>query len=129
MIPLKIRVKLLGPQFESAASSMGFSLRQSALCPHCLLLSSLTPPFSLFNVSPPPFVSISPLSGSGGAGGQRHHQLQATSYPAAGYPCQPVWLSHREGRGKDKGDQRGEQAEAHIYSILPALADGSNTET
>uniref|UniRef100_G3NDT7 K Homology domain-containing protein n=1 Tax=Gasterosteus aculeatus aculeatus TaxID=481459 RepID=G3NDT7_GASAC len=40
------------------------------------------------------------------AGGQRHHQLQAAGHPAAGHPCQPVWLPHREGRGQDKGDQR-----------------------
>lgn len=66
--------------------------------------------FLLHLISAPPPLPTQ-LSGPGSAGGQRHHQLQATSYPAAGYPCQPVWLSHREGRGKDKGDQRGEQAE------------------
>lgn len=73
----------------------------------CLISSSFVSLFHLISVCffPPQ------LSGPGSAGGQRHHQLQATSYPAAGYPCQPVWLSHREGRGKDKGDQRGEQAE------------------
>lgn len=69
-----------------------------------LLLFSLSPHFWFF-------IFLPQLSGPGSVGGQRHHQLQATSYPAAGYPCQPVWLSHREGRGKDKGDQRGEQAE------------------
>lgn len=50
-------------------------------------------------------------SGLDGIGGQWHHQLQATSHPAAGHPCQPVWLSDREGRGQNKGDQRGEQPE------------------
>lgn len=47
------------------------------------------------------------LTGPDSVGGQRHHQLQATSHPAACHPCQPVWLSYRERRGEDKGDQRG----------------------
>lgn len=76
------------------------------------------------------FCPISPPSGSGGVGGQRHHQLQATGYPAAGYPCQPVRLSHREGRGKDKGDQRGERAERLTSTpSSPRPQTGPNTET
>lgn len=68
------------------------------LFPHSFLLTLTT----FFFYLPP---------GSDCIGGQRHHQLQATSHPAVGHPCQPVWLSHREGRGKNKGDQRGEQPE------------------
>lgn len=63
---------------------------------------------------------ISPL-GLDGVGGKRHHQLQATSHPAAGHPCQPVWLSHREGRGQDKGNQRGERPESKSTPSSPSL--------
>lgn len=114
-------------QTFSALVWMLFVQQASLLC--CLALSPVTPSCLSFTRLFLFFCPISFLSGSGGVGGQRHHQLQATSYPAAGYPCQPVRLSHREGRGKDKGDQRGEQAEAHIYSILTAPADGPNVET
>lgn len=129
MVSLKIRVKLPEPQFGSVVSSVGFSLRQSSLSPRCQLTSSLTPSFlSLicFFFFPP---YSSPLSGSGCIGGQRHHQLQATGDSAAGYPCQPVWLSHREGRGQDKGDQRGEQAELTSTPSSLRSRMGSNTET
>lgn len=82
---------------------------------------------SLFYVLPCPLSPHFVLfpSGLDGAGGQRHHQLQATSHPAAGHPCQPVWLSHREGRGQDKGDQRGEQPE---HKSTPSSLPSLNTE-
>lgn len=63
----------------------------------------LSKPFLLFFLNLPPGLNCT--------GGQRHHQLQATGYPPAGHPCQPVWLPHREGRGQDKGDQGGEHPE------------------
>lgn len=70
--------------------------------PSCALLLTLKTIFAIFLNLPP---------GLNCTGGQRHHQLQATGYPPAGHPCQPVWLPHREGRGQDKGDQGGEHPE------------------
>lgn len=70
--------------------------------PSCALLLTLKTIFAFFLNLPP---------GLNCTGGQRHHQLQATGYPPAGHPCQPVWLPHREGRGQDKGDQGGEHPE------------------
>lgn len=56
----------------------------------------------------PYLVSSSPV-GPECTGSQWHHKLQATSHSSVGHPCQPVRLTHWEGRRKDKGDQRGEK--------------------
>lgn len=60
--------------------------------------------------------------GLDGAGGQRHHQLQASSHPAARHPCQPVRLAYWERRCKDKGDQRGEHPDQKLNAkVIPRL--------
>lgn len=81
-------------------STLTHTLRPSL--PSYALLLTLKTIFAIFLNLPP---------GLNCTGGQRHHQLQATGYPPAGHPCQPVWLPHREGRGQDKGDQGGEHPE------------------
>lgn len=118
LIKLKLKVGL--DSCEIIPSS-GFSF--PFLTPCCPIFSSVT----LFSFLPCPLSPHFVLfpSGLDGAGGQRHHQLQATSHPATGHPCQPVWLSHREGRGQDKGDQRGEQPE---HKSTPSSLPSLNTE-
>lgn len=59
------------------------------------------------------------VSGFGSLGSQRHGDQQASGHLKVGDPGQPVWLSHRQGRLEDQGDQRGEKCIINpIISII-----------